>query len=365
MKKLYFLFLISAVAFGCGDKDRYLVTQIPTEPAINADVKLLIKDNSLTTARIDSGNLIRGITSNNFFSTSDNFKSFSHNAFDISGIKLTGFSTSRNGIAVAAGTALAPVVYYSIDFGGTWNAMALTAASFTPAISTSGFNTTELVDITYVDDNNLMLTYQQKSTNTADSRKFYKLNLTTKIAQRVSYFDDQYYPISVKFVDKKTGYVLLYRNSTDSSYISKTLDTGRKWTEPVAITKRVLTGLQTGVKGSLCAMEDFGNAYISADSGVTWKKPASNQKLTSAYLVNQNVVYGITHDNLVKSTDTGVTWNTVENTTAYEYLNMKKLHFADDQNGIMYGGQKLYITGDGGSTWKVLLYPYPYVISDN
>lgn len=364
MKKLYFLFLVSAVAFGCGDKDRYLVTQIPTEPAINAEVKLLIKDNSLTTARIDSGSLIRGITSNNFFSTTDNFKTFSHNGFDVPATRLTGFSTSRNGIAVATGTVLAPVIHYSIDFGGTWNAMALTAASFTPAISTAGFNTTELVEVTYVDDNNLMLIYQQKSTTTADSRKFYKLNLTTKIAQRVSYFDDQYYPISVKFVDKKTGYVLLYRNSTASSYISKTLDTGRKWTEPVQIIDRVLTGLQTGVKGSLCATEDFGNAYISADSGVTWKKPASPQKLTSAYLVNQNVVYGITQDNFVKSTDTGVTWNTVENATSYEYLNMKKLHFADDQNGIMYGGQKLYVTGDGGTTWKVLLYPYEYVIKD-
>lgn len=365
MKKLYFLFLVSAVAFGCGDKDRFLVTQIPTEPAINAEVKLLIKDNSLTTARLDTGNIIRGLTTNNFFRTTDDFKSFTHNAYDVAGTKLTGFSTSRNGIVVAAGTALAPIVYYSNDFGASWNSLALTAASFSPAISTSGFNTTELVDIAYIDSNYLMLTYQQKATSTADSRKFYKLNLTSKIATRVSYFDDQYYPVNVKFVDKKTGYVLMYRNSTASSYVSKTLDTGRTWSVPVAISKRVLSSLQTGVKGNLCALEDFGNAYISTDSGATWKTPSIEQQLTSAYMVGQNIVYGVTKESLVKSTDTGVTWNTVVNTASYEYLNMKKLHFQDDLNGIMYGGQKLYITADGGVTWKVLLYPYPYVISDN
>lgn len=365
MKKLYYLFLVSAVAFGCGDKDRFLITQIPTEPAINADVKLLIKDNSLATARLDSGNIIRGLTTNKFFSTTDNFKSFVHNAYDVAGTKLTSFNTSRNGIVIASGTAIAPIVYYSIDFGSSWNSLTLSATSFSPAISTSGFNTTELVDASYIDSNYIMLTYQQKSTSNADSRKFYKLNLTTKVATRVSYFDDAYYPANVKFVDKKTGYVLMYKNSKYSSYISKTLDTGRTWSEPVLIVDRVLSELQTGVKGNLCALENFGNAYISADSGVTWKKPASDLKLTAAHMISQNIVYGVTQEKLVKSTDTGVTWNTVENTVSYEYINMKKLHFQDDQNGIMYGGQKLYITADGGATWKVLLYPYEYVISDN
>jgi hypothetical protein len=365
MKKLYYLFLVSAVAFGCGDKDRYLVTQIPVEPAINADVKELIKDNSIATARLDSGNIIRGLTTNKFFSTTDNFKTFARNAYDVAGTKLTSFNTSRNGIVIASGTALSPIVYYSIDFGGSWNFLTLSATSFSPAISTTGFNTTELVDAAYIDSNYIMLTYQQKAVNAADSRKFYKLNLTTKIATRVNYFDDQYYPVSVKFVDKKTGYVLMYRLATDSSYISKTLDTGRTWSKPVAISNRVLTGLQTGVKGNLCAMEDFGNAYVSTDSGATWKMPATDLKLTSAHMVNENIIYGVTQQSLVKSTDTGVTWNTVANNTSYEYINMKKLHFQDDLNGIMYGGQKLYITADGGATWTVLLYPYEYVISDN
>ncbi len=46
---------------------------------------------------------------------------------------------------------------------------------------------------------------------------------------------------------------------------------------------------------------------------------------------------------------------------------MKKIHFRrmNGDSGIMYGEvQKLYITTDGGVNWKVLLYPYPYMLVD-
>jgi hypothetical protein len=358
MKKLYFLFIIGAVACSCGDKDRFLFTQIPIEPVMNPDTKVLIKDNSLLNVRLDSGNLIRGITTNSFFTTTDLFKGFTYNSFSLPATKITPFSYNGKAITVAGGTPTVPVIYYSTDYGNTFTSV---APAFSPVISTAGFYSTELVCVSYIDNDNLLLAYQQKAYTTADSRKFYRLNLTTKVATRVSYFDDAYYPVNIKFTDYKTGFMLLYRNSSYATFISRTLDTGRTWSEPKEIAKRVITGLQTGTKGNLCAMEDFGKAYMSADSGKTWKQPTTELKLTDAYMVNQSVVYGIDGETLVKSIDTGVTWNTIPS-TGYEYINMKKLHFQDDQNGLMYGGQKLYITADGGSSWKVLLYPYKYVI---
>jgi hypothetical protein len=358
MKKLYFLFIIGAVAVGCGDKDRFLFTQIPIEPVMNPDTKVLIKDNSLLNVRLDSGNLIRGITTNNFFTTTDLFKSFTYNGFSLPATQITPFSYNGKAITVASGTPTAPVVHYSTDYGNTFTSVVPT---FSPVISTAGFYSTELVCVSYIDNDNLLLAYQQKAYTTADSRKFYRLNLTTNVATRVSYFDDAYYAVNIKFTDYKTGFMLLYRNSSYATFISRTLDTGRTWSEPKEIAKRVITGLQTGTNGNLCAMEDFGKAYMSADSGKTWKQPTAELKLTDAYMVNQSVVYGLDGETLVKSTDTGVTWNTIPS-TGYEYLNMKKLHFQDEQNGLMYGGQKLYITADGGSSWKVLLYPYAYVV---
>jgi len=359
MKKLYFLFLISAaVASGCGDKDRFLFTQIPTEAVLNTDIKVLVKDNSLMHVRLDSGNIIRGITDKVAFTTTEQFKTFSYGAIALPATKITPYNYDRNTIVVASGSATSPVIYYSLDYGKTW---ATAAPTFSPVISTSGFASTELVCVSYIDSNNLMLAYQQKATTAADSRKFYKFNLTTKVATRVSYFDDAFQPITIKFTDKKIGYMLLYKNSGYSTYLSKTLDTGRTWSLPREIDKRYISGLQTGTKGNICAIEDFGNAYMSTDSGMTWKKPSADIKLTYAHMVNQSLIYGVTRENLLKSTDTGVTWNTVPS-TGYEYINMKKLHFQDDQNGIMFGDQKLYITADGGVTWNVLLYPYSYII---
>jgi hypothetical protein len=358
MKKIYFLFLMGAVAWGCGDKDRYLFNQIDVEPLLNAATKVLIKDNSLTNVRLDNGNIIRGISETSFFTTADQFQSFTYNDIGLPATKLTPFSYSGNTVVVASGKSAAPVIHCSIDYGNTWTSV--TPASFSPVISTAGFYSTELVYASFIDSNNVLLAYQQKAYTTADSRQFYKLNLTTKAATRVTYFDDAFYPVNIKFTDRKTGFMLLYKNSGNGTYISRTLDTGRNWTPPVLIASKIITGLQTGTKGNLCAVEESGKAYMSPDSGKTWKNTGSDLKLIDAHMVDQSTVYGLTADELMKSTDTGVTWNTVSKTGS-EYVNMKKLHFQDDQNGLMYGGQKLYITADGGVTWKVLLYPYSYV----
>jgi hypothetical protein len=308
--------------------------------------------------RLDSGNMIHGITTKLFFNTNNGFQNFNYNAWAVPTPVYTPYSYNKNTIVVGTGSATAHAINYSTDYGNTWKSVVPT---FSPAISTTGFYSTELVYASFIDNENLFLAYQQKAYTTADSRKFYKLNTNTQVATRVRYFDDAFYPVNIKFTDNKTGWMLLYKNSTNSTYISRSLDTGRTWTEPKVIASKMITSLQTGTKGNLCAMEDFGNAYVSPDSGKTWKKPAIDLKLTDAHMVNQSVIYGIKGDSLMKSIDTGVTWNSIPGTGA-DYINMKKLHFQDDQNGIIYGGQKLYITADGGLTWKVLLYPYSYML---
>lgn len=361
MKKLYFLFVIGALAWGCGDKDKYLYTQIPITPVLNPDVRVLIKDNSMMNVRLDSagnGSVIHGITTNNAFTTSNLFQNFTYTAYALPPAKISPFNYNKNTVVVASGTVTAPVLHYSLDYGNTW--AQVSPSSFSPALNTTGFYSTTLVSASFIDSNNLMLAYQLMAYTTTDSRQFYKLDLTTKVATRVSYFDDAFQPITVKFTDKKTGWMLLYKPSAYSTFMSKTLDTGRTWSNPVAIDKRFISGLQTGTKGNMCALEESGNTYISTDSGLTWKKPSTDLKLTHAHMVNQSVIYGLTDQSLVKSTDTGKTWNTVSS-TGIEYLNMKKIHFLNDQNGLMYADQKLYMTTDGGVTWKTLLYPYSYV----
>ncbi len=361
MKNLYLLLVMGAVAWGCGDKDRFMVSSIPTTPILDSKLKVIIKDNSLINARLDSTAGIRAFTDKNYFETADQFQNFSYGGIAVPKNRLTPFNYNKNFVVYASGTSASPVINYSLDYGKTWAAVA--PKTYSPAISTTGFYSTELVCAAFIDSNNIMLAYQQKSTTEADSRQFYKFNIAATAAKRVIWYDDAFQPVNMQFINNKTGWMLLYKNSEFSTYISKTTDTGRTWSPPVAIAKSVINNLQVGTKGNVAALEDAGNVYISPDSGVTWKKPATDLKLAHAYMVSKSVVYGVTSQGVVKSTDTGVTWNTVSDNMS-EYINMKKLHFQDEQNGIMYGDQKLYITADGGVNWKVLLYPYPYMLAD-
>ena len=361
MKNLYLLLVMGAVAWGCGDKDRFMVTSIQTTPILDSKLKVIIKDNSFINARLDSTVGIRAFSDKNYFETADQFQNFSYNGISLPKPKLTPYNYSRNFVVYASGTSVALVINYSLDYGKTW--ASVVPKTFSPAINPTGYYSTELVCAAFIDSNNIMLTYQQKSNTDADSRQFYKFNIATTAAKRVIWYDDAFQPLNMQFVNNKTGWMLLYKNSAFSTFITKTTDTGRTWSEPVAIDKRVINGLQVGTKGNVAAIEDAGNVYISPDSGVTWKKPATDLKVAHAYMVNKAIVYGVTTDGVIKSIDTGVTWNTVSDNMS-DYLNMKKLHFQDEQNGIMYGDQKLYITADGGVNWKVLLYPYPYMLAD-
>src|SRR4051812_6042426 len=180
MKKLYFLLVMGAVAWGCGDKDRFMVTSIQTTPILDSKLKVLIKDNTLQNVRLDSTVGIRGFSDKNYFTTADLFVNFSNSGISFPKTKLTPFNYSRNFVVVATGTSAAPVISYSLDYGKTWAAVA--PKTFSPAISTTGFYSTELVSAAFIDSNNIMLAYQQKSNTDADSRQFYKFNITTTAA---------------------------------------------------------------------------------------------------------------------------------------------------------------------------------------
>lgn len=122
-----------------------------------------------------------------------------------------------------------------------------------------------------------------------------------------------------------------------------------------------MSNLQVDANGVLSASYTSGNAAFSSDSGATWKKPAGGIRFTCVHRVNANVAYGISDSDLKKTTDGGLTWEDVPN-SGYEFVNMKNIYFQNEDNGIMYADQKLYITADGGKTWKTLLYPYSYII---
>lgn len=358
MRKPYYLLICIAIAFGCGDKDKFLFSQAETELVVNPETKVLVKGNTLVYSRLDSGNIIHGISNNIVFNTSDQFKTFDYKGSTLP-TNITPFVIDKNIVITASGDVMAPVIQYSVDYGSTWTSFTPT---LTPALSATGYYSTELVSINYIDDQTIAMIYSQKSVSSADKRILYRVNIGSQQGISVSSFSDAWIPAAMKFANIETGWMLMYNSGAyGTTYISKTADSGKTWTAPKVIDKNIMSNLQLSGNGVISASYPSGNAAFSSDSGTTWKKPTGGIRFTCVHRVNANVAYGISDSDLKKSTDGGQTWEDVPN-SGYEFVNMKNIYFQDEDNGIMYADQKMYITADGGKTWKTLLYPYSYIM---
>jgi hypothetical protein len=361
MKRPYILFVMAAMAFGCGDKDKFLFTQVSTGLVVNAETKTIVKNNTFVNATLDSTGTIRTLGSKVSFTSSDLFQTFNYTTYALPGAA-TPVNVYKNTIAFASGTYNAPALYYSSDYGYKFDSVV--SPVLNQPFSTNGFYATELVDISYLDNQSMMMLYIQKATSNIHTKRLYKVNIATKQADSVWAWQDKYSPVAMRFTDTKNGWILMYSNTANGTYISRTSDGGKTWTAAKSIDTRNMPLLQPNGKGNMVVYESEGNAMFSADSGATWKKTKDDIKFNCVQKVDAALVYGINSTGFIKSTDSGQTWTNVSNNSAYEFANMKNLSFKDAQNGIMYTDQKMFVTSDGGVTWKTILYPYPYIIGD-
>jgi hypothetical protein len=359
MKKPYFLLVGAVLAFSCGKKDKFLFSQVSNELIVNPDTKVIVKDNIILNVSNDSSGVIHGLTDKNAFNSSNQFQSFSYVGYSMTA-SISQPVYDKNKVVVATGTALAPMVHYSTDYGVTWDSL---PPAFTPALTTPpGYYATELASVNYMDKQNLIMVYIQKAYTNIHVKQVYKVNIASKQGTLISSWSDVYIPVSVQFADDTTGYMLIYRSSVNGTYISKTKNGGVKWTTPKVIDTKNMSLMQVGNKNNLVVYEPNGSVFYSGDSAATWKKANNSVAFNTLHMVSPALSFAIANSGLMKSTDSGSTWNAVTASAAYEFPAMKKVYFNDEQNGVMYADQKLFVTSDGGATWKTLLYPYDYII---
>lgn len=111
--------------------------------------------------------------------------------------------------------------------------------------------------------------------------------------------------------------------------------------------------------------------YKSIDGGENWFKiPGSPDLAPGAIVVDHNgVIYGIKHKNLYVSTDKGLTWQkkpdvpTCYNGDDYDWRRRLRvfIYVTRDNKVIIgdrYPGTGIFITGDGGNSWRQLLKDY-------
>jgi hypothetical protein len=352
IRNLYILSL--AILCGCGNKNLILLNQAPLTPAVNPATKAIIRGNSLVYVRLDGGDTIHGITTGNAFRTANDFADFALNPVALNTAS-TPYSFNGNRGVYGSVQAGAAVINYTTDYGNSWTSF---SPVFSPALTSSGFYYSAFLGFSLAGDQSILGLYVQQSTYNGNSRQLYKVNVATKMASLVSAIQDSHLPLDMQFVNAKTGWMLLGGGGT---WLSGTTDSGATWTSPVLISYRSLPNLRVSEGGQLAAYSTSGYAYFSADNGATWKEAPDTLQFSDISLVQPSLLYGLTGTGLKKSTDGGVSWNMIFQYSA-ELNGVQNLFFKDGRNGLAYGGQQLFRTADGGQSWKVLLYPYSYIM---
>jgi len=352
MKNTYLLLLCSAIICSCGSKDKILLSQAPMSLAVNPAVKPLIVSNTLLHVWIDNNSAISGLTANGAFKTTDLFAHFDMTT-GATGTVNTLYSFNKDTLAFASGTALSPVVHYSENDGFIWTSF---SPSFSPALSNSG-GTEILVAVTCNDKQSVLALYNQYYGS--NTRTLYKINTTTQQGKAVYTQRDGYSPLAMKFTDPQTGWMLLQSSGT---YLSKTTDGGITWSTPALIDSRYMSNLEVATGGVLAVYNNSGSNCFSTDGGATWKKPAANNYISTVAIAGNGVIYALTATGIIKSANGGSDWATVFSYNGALMNSLKHLYFRNEQQGLAYADQQLFLTNDGGSTWKTLLYPFPYVI---
>ncbi len=99
----------------------------------------------------------------------------------------------------------------------------------------------------------------------------------------------------------------------------------------------------------------------------TWNNPYPvGAKLNGIFFINSTTIFTVGNGgNVLKSTDSGKTW---ENKVLLPYSSLQKISFANNQYGIIIGGDEsaenggLFVTTDGGVHWAD---QYPLGLQDN
>ncbi|MCA0389109.1 MAG: T9SS type A sorting domain-containing protein [Bacteroidetes bacterium] len=148
--------------------------------------------------------------------------------------------------------------------------------------------------------------------------------------------------------------------AADSGKIFRTTDGGESWdliNLPLAALRSVsINGTRAVVVGGEVSPSQTMFVAISTDSGLNWQVVynTSSYTLTSVQMVSQSVVYAVgIRGTVLKSTDGGNTWSGLPTyTTQWLY----GLHFLDANNGYICGGNVnsglILKTTDGGTSFE-------------
>lgn len=182
---------------------------------------------------------------------------------------------------------------------------------------------------------------------------------------------------SVYFLNSDTGFVGGYdfTSLSNNGIMFRTMDGGLTW-DTTKLSELIICVNFIDSTFGFCG-GDGGANYLTTDIGETWQKRGYSTTMadhSSIYFLNPSVGYRSTMQSWIQqTTDTGMTWQNVFNSTGGSYFpGTSRMLFTDSLTGYLaqsrFGQTPIPIksiskTNDGGNAWNDLLIPanfYPY-----
>jgi photosystem II stability/assembly factor-like uncharacterized protein len=181
--------------------------------------------------------------------------------------------------------------------------------------------------------------------------------------------------VSVYFIDDRVGYASSeglncpWSDCSQGSFMLKTTDCGETWTKlPFPEYYRILSlkfsdeshGVAIiyteGQKDSLIA-----NVATSSDGGSSWEMADLTLKhgVEKLFFVEDLIFAQGVHQQLYKSLDLGVTWDTI-NVPVDQNNSFRYFYFINGNTGFVDATTSVYKTTDGGNNWAEVHFPFPY-----
>ena len=355
-KKLTTAVIVTLALVSCKG-DGTLLDLYPLEPIVNPETSTLIVDNHIVHAWLDARQQISGITERGGFVTTDRFRSFDFSAYTWQG---------GNGIVKFRGDVVVNVVpnggtfilKYSTNYGRDWEIFNETILDD----DLLGLGAVYAMDIFIKPDLTVLLAIEQQ-TIVEKRLLLYHLDLETESSELL-FSKDGATPLAMDFVDSSVGWLLFasQHGSAGEARVLKTVNGGRAWSEGAILNGIPDPAIVAMDSGRLLVYNQAGSTFRSDDGGQSFSGVSIDGGIAVLQAASAAVVYSLLADGVLKSVDGGDNWMRLPTQVQGVEVSGIAMHFRSERNGIVYGADRMFITDDGGENWRILVYPYDYVL---
>lgn len=337
--------------------DGTLLDLYPLRPIVNPETRALIAGNHIIHASLGARHQINGLTERGSFVTTNGFRSFDFNPYAWHGFQgIVRFRDDMIVNTVPDGAMF--TLNYSIDYGESWRIFNETIVGG-DLLSLGAF---DVMDVFIKLDYSVLLAIQLRGIS---EKRFllYHVDFEAKASELLFSLDNAI-PLSMDFVDSNVGWLSFagqYGNMGEVN-ILRTANGGRTWSEKVVLSAIDQPSIAAIGTEKLLVYNQVGDAFLSVDGGRSFADVSIDEDIVALQAVSAVTVYALLVDGIMKSVDGGETWSRLSAQVQGVGVSGKAMHFHDERNGIIYGADRIFITDDGGENWRILIYPYDYVV---